>query len=46
MTVRKPIRWRRDECRECGARLVWEQSLKTGWCLRCRLLWEQERSRQ
>jgi hypothetical protein len=37
---------RRRHCRTCGAELVWERSIQTGWRLRCRLLWEQERERE
>jgi hypothetical protein len=33
---------RRPCCRTCGSELIWERSLATGYCLRCRLRWEQE----
>jgi hypothetical protein len=33
---------RRPRCRTCGVELVWPRSLATGFCLKCRLIWEQE----
>jgi hypothetical protein len=36
---------RHPTCRSCGTQLIWERSIKTGYCLRCRLRWEQERQR-